>query len=589
VSPPITPASELPIEPILPRLREALRDGRGVVLQAPPGAGKTTRVPLALLDEDWLRRRRIIMLEPRRLATRAAARRMASTLGETVGETIGYRMRMDSRVGAVTRIEVVTDGIFIRMLQDNPSLDGIGAVIFDEFHERGLDADLGLALALEARRYLREDLRLVVMSATLDGARVATLLGDAPVIASEGRSFPVETRYLARAASERFEDRVVAGIRRAIGEESGSLLVFLPGVGEIRRVARMLGESGLGARIRIAPLYGELPQEAQDAALLPAPAGARKIVLATSIAETSLTIEGIGIVVDGGLMRVPRFEPRSGLTRLETVKVSQASADQRRGRAGRLAAGVCYRLWSELEHRLLPRFNAPEILAADLAPLALDLARWGADAADLAWLDPPPAAALAQSRALLRDLGALDAAGRITPHGRAVAGFGLHTRLAHMILRGAELGAGALACDLAALLSLRDVVKALPGARDADLRLRLELIGGESGELHGLSVDRGLLRQARQQAAEWRRRIRAPAERGDLDRAGLLLALAYPDRIAQRRPGGAGQFRLSNGRGAILPPTDPLAAEDYLAVAELDGDKREARIFLAAPLSLASI
>ncbi len=583
------PASELPIEPILPRLRGALRGGRGVVLQAPPGAGKTTRVPLALLDEDWLQRRRIIMLEPRRLATRAAARRMASTLGENVGETVGYRMRMDSRVGAATRIEVVTDGIFIRMLQDNPSLDGVGAVIFDEYHERGLDADLGLALALEARRHLREDLRLVVMSATLDGARVATLLGDAPVITSEGRSFPVETRYLARAASERFEDRVVAGIRRAIAEERGSLLVFLPGVGEIRRVARMLGESGLGGEIRIAPLYGELPQEAQDAALLPAAPGMRKIVLATSIAETSLTIEGIGVVVDGGLMRVPRFEPRSGLTRLETVKVSQASADQRRGRAGRLAAGVCYRLWSEAEHRLLPRFNAPEILAADLAPLALDLARWGADAANLAWLDPPPDAALAQARALLRELGALDAAGRITPHGRAVAGFGLHPRLAHMVLRGASLGAGALACDLAALLSLRDVVKALPGARDADLRLRLELIAGGAMALHGLSVDRGLLRQVRQQAGEWRRRIGAPAERGDLDRAGLLLALAYPDRIAQRRPGGTGQFRLSNGRGAVLPPTDPLAAEDYLAVAELDGDKREARIFLAAPLSLASI
>jgi ATP-dependent helicase HrpB len=594
VSPLSTPAPELPIEPVLSRLREVLRAGRSAVLQAPPGAGKTTRVPLALLGEDWLQSRRILMLEPRRLATRAAARRMATTLGESVGETIGYRMRMDSRVGAATRIEVVTDGILIRMLQDNPSLDGIGAVIFDEFHERGLDADLGLALAIEAQRYLREDLRLLVMSATLDGARVATLLGDAPVIASEGRSFPVETRYLARpdlarSSGERFEDRVVACIRRAIAEESGSLLVFLPGAGEIRRVERMLGESGLGPEIRIAPLYGELPQEAQDAALLPAPQGARKIVLATSIAETSLTIEGIGVVVDGGLMRVPRFEPRSGLTRLETVKVSQASADQRRGRAGRLAAGVCYRLWSEVEHRLLPRFNAPEIIAADLAPLALDLARWGADAADLAWLDPPPDAALAQARALLGDLGALDAAGRITAHGRAIAGFGLHPRLAHMILAGAALGAGALACDIAALLSLRDVVKARPGARDADLRLRLELISGESGELHGLSVDRGLLRQVRQQAGEWRRRIRAPAERGGLDRVGRLLALAYPDRVAQRRAGGSGQFRLSNGRGASLPPADPLATEDYLAVAELDGDRREARIFLAAPLSLGSI
>ena len=581
--------STLPIEPVIGSVRAALRNGRAVVLQAPPGAGKTTRVPLALLDEEWLDGRRIVMLEPRRLATRAAARRMASLRDEDVGETIGYRMRMDSRVGKRTQIEVVTDGILIRMLQDDPSLGGIGVVIFDEFHERGLDADLGLALSIEAQTHLREDLRIVVMSATLDGARVASLLGDAPVITSEGRSFPVETRYLPSAPGERFDSAVVAGINRALREAEGSLLVFLPGVGEIRRVERMLGESDLGPHIRIAPLYGELPQAAQDAALLPAPPGTRKIVLATSIAETSLTIEGIGIVVDGGLMRVPRFEPRSGMTRLETIKVSQASADQRRGRAGRLGPGICYRLWSESEHRLLPRFSAAEIVAADLAPLALDLARWGAAAADLAFLDPPPAAALAQAEALLAGLGGLDGDGRITAHGRAMAGLGLHPRLAHMMLAGNALGAGALACDIAALLSLRDVVKAAPGARDADLRLRLELIVGEGGSLHGLTVDRFLLRQVRQQAGEWRRRIGASAERGSLERAGVLLALAYPDRIAQRRPGAAGQFRLSNGRGAVLPPTDPLAAADYLAVAELDGDKREARIFLAAPLALAEI
>jgi ATP-dependent helicase HrpB len=581
--------SPLPIEPVLGTLRAALQNGRAVVLQAPPGAGKTTRVPLALLDEEWLDGRRIVMLEPRRLATRAAARRMASLREEDVGETIGYRMRMDSRVGKRTRIEVVTDGILIRMLQDDPSLDGIGAVIFDEFHERGLDADLGLALSIEAQIHLREDLRIVVMSATLDGARVAALLGDAPVITSEGHSFPVETRYLPSAPGERFDSAVVAGISRALREAEGSLLVFLPGVGEIRRVERLLGESTLGPHIRVAPLYGELPQAAQDAALLPAPPGTRKIVLATSIAETSLTIEGIGIVVDGGLMRVPRFEPRSGMTRLETIKVSQASADQRRGRAGRLGRGICYRLWSESEHRLLLRFSAPEIAAADLAPLALDLARWGAAAADLAFLDPPPAAAQAQAKALLVGLGGLDGDGRITAHGRAMVGLGLHPRLAHMMLVGKALRAGALACDIAALLSLRDVVKAVPGARDADLRLRLELIVSEGGSLHGLTVDRFLLRQVRQQAGEWRRRIGAPAERGSLERAGLLLALAYPDRIAQRRPGALGQFRLSNGRGAVLPASDPLAAADYLAVAELDGDKREARIFLAAPLALAEI
>src|SRR5216683_1848756 len=360
--------ADLPIEPVIPALRAAVRDGRAAVLQAPPGAGKTTRVPLALLDEDWLAGNRIVMLEPRRLATRAAARRMAALRGEAVGETIGYRMRMDSRVGPRTRIEVVTDGILLRMLQDDPSLGGIekgrvGAVIFDEFHERGLDADLGLALCLEAQKHLRADLRIVIMSATLDGARVAALLDDAPVITSEGRSFPVETRYLALPRNERLQTNVVAGISRALAEAAGSLLVFLPGVGEIRRVERALDAMELGEHIRIAPLYGELPQAAQDAALLPPEAGTRKIVLATAIAETSLTIEGIAVVVDGGTMRVPRFEPRSGMTRLETVGVSQASADQRRGRAGRLGPGICYRLWSESEHRLLPRFSAPEILA----------------------------------------------------------------------------------------------------------------------------------------------------------------------------------------------------------------------------------
>ena len=594
--PAFAPGDELPIDSVIGDLRDALRVACRAVLQAPPGAGKTTRVPPALLDEPWLAERRIVMLEPRRLATRAAARRMAAQRGETMGETIGYRMRMDSKIGARTRIEVVTDGILIRMLQDNPALDGVGAVIFDEFHERGLDADLGLALCLEAQRYVREDLRILVMSATLDGARVAALLGDAPVIISEGSSFPVETRYLALPTKERFEDRVVAGIRQALAEAGGSLLVFLPGAGEIRRVERMLGELEL-AQIRIAPLYGELPQAAQDAALLPSPPGVRKIVLATAIAETSLTIEGIRIVIDGGLMRVPRFEPRSGMTRLATVKVSQASADQRRGRAGRLEPGLCYRLWSESEQRLLPRYTTPEILVADLAPLALELARWGAAAADLAWLDPPPPAALAQARTLLGELGAVDASGRITDHGREMAGFGLHPRLAHMIIKGAALGAGGLACDIAALLAQRDIVKAAPGMRpgmrpamrDADLRLRLELMTSEAGELEGLSVDRTMLRQARQQAGAWRRRIRVAAERGRLDRAGVLLALAYPDRIAQRRPGGLGQFRLSNGRGAVLPPIDPLAAEDYLAVAELDGDTREARIFLAAPLALADL
>ncbi|MBV9523229.1 MAG: ATP-dependent helicase HrpB, partial [Alphaproteobacteria bacterium] len=400
---------DLPIEPVIPELCRALRQGRGLVLQAPPGAGKTTRVPLALLDEPWLAGQRIVMLEPRRLATRAAARRMADLRGEAVGGTVGYRMRLDTRIGAATRIEVVTDGILIRMLQDDSGLDGVGAVIFDEFHERGLDADLGLALALEVQRHLRPELRLLVMSATLDGERVAALLGAVPIVTSAGRSFPVETRHLGRASGERFEEAMAAAIGRALAEEEGSILAFLPGAGEIRRIERLLGARELGTGVRIAPLYGELPQEAQDAALLPAPAGRRKIVLATSIAETSLTIEGIRIVIDGGLMRVPRFEPRSGMTRLETVKVSQASAEQRRGRAGRTQPGLCWRLWSAAEHRILPAFTIPEIMAADLAPLVLELACWGAgDPAGLAFLDPPPAAALAQARALLHRLGALD-------------------------------------------------------------------------------------------------------------------------------------------------------------------------------------
>jgi ATP-dependent helicase HrpB len=585
--------SDLPIESVIPEIQSRLRAACNLVLQAPPGAGKTTRVPLALLDEAWLVGKKIVMLEPRRLATRAAARRMAAMRGEAVGGTIGYRMRLDSKTGRETRIEVVTDGILIRMLQDNPSLDGIGAVIFDEFHERGIDADLGLALCLEAQNYLREDLRLIVMSATLDGERVAGLMGDAPIVTSAGRSFPVETRHIAPAPQLRFEANMAAAIRQALDEEEGSILAFLPGAGEIRRVERLLGDSGLGSNVLVAPLYGELEQDAQDAALLPAPAGKRKIVLSTAIAETSLTIDGIRIVVDGGLMRVPRFDARGGMTRLETVRVSQASADQRRGRAGRLEPGICYRLWPEAEHKALARYSVPEILATDLAPLALELACWGADVAQLAWLDPPPDAAYRQARDLLTRLDALDADGQVTAHGRAMARFGLHPRLAHMILAGEARGHGGLACDIAAVLSARDLVKVYGGhaARDADLRLRLEIVAGETREIEtpGLAIDRGLLHQVRQQAKDWRRRIKAGTERASFDDAGLVLAEAYPDRVAQRRSGGNGSFLLSNGRGAVLPAADPLAAEDYLAVADLDGDKREARIFLAAPLRLAEI
>ncbi|MBP2313258.1 ATP-dependent helicase HrpB [Azospirillum soli] len=592
----------LPIDPVLPELLQAL-SARGVaMLQAPPGAGKTTRVPLALLDQPWLEGRKVIVLEPRRLAARAAARRMAAMLGETVGETVGYRVRLDTKVGPKTRIEVVTDGLFLRQLQEDPELPAVGAVLFDEFHERGIDSDLALALVQEARGALRDDLRLVVMSATLDGAPVAALLDEAPMVTSEGRAFPVETRHLdAPAPGTRIEDAVAATVRRALREEAGNALVFLPGAGEIRRVQSLLEQADLGPNVLIAPLYGDLTADAQDRAIAPSPPGMRKIVLATPIAETSLTIEGIRIVVDGGQMRVPRFDPRSGMTRLVTVKVSQASAEQRRGRAGRLEPGVCYRLWPEATHRALAAFTAPEIMDADLAPLALELAVWGvADPNTLAWLDPPPAASMAQARELLRELGALGEDGQITPHGRRMAGFGVHPRLAHMMLKGKELGLGDLACEVAALLGERDIIRTQPGFRDADLRLRVELLRGldDEGRVRGagrgLTVERGGAQQALKQSRQWKRQLGVKGGSADIGATGLLVALAYPDRIGQRRPGGnaggaAAQYRLSGGRGAFFQEAEPLTAEDWLAVADLDGAARESRIFLAAPVTLVEL
>ncbi|HYE51063.1 MAG TPA: ATP-dependent helicase HrpB [Azospirillaceae bacterium] len=582
------PPPPLPIDAVLPGLLAALDRGPNAVLQAPPGAGKTTRVPLALLDRPWLAGRRIVMLEPRRLAARSAAKRMADTLGEPVGATVGYRVRLDTKVGPATRIEVVTEGVFLRQLQSDPSLEGVGAVLFDEFHERSLDGDLVLAFCLQAQGLLRDDLRLLAMSATLDGEPVARLMGGAPLVTSTGRSFPVETRFAEPPQGERLEAWTARIVRRALAEEGGGVLVFLPGGAEIRRTERHLEEAGLPDGVALAPLYGDLSLEAQDAAIRPALPGRRKVVLATSIAETSLTIEGVRVVVDSGLSRLARFDPRSGMGRLETVRLSRASADQRRGRAGRLEPGVCYRLWSEPADRALTPFTAPEILRADLAPLALELAAWGVqDAAELPWLDPPPDAALAQARTLLTQLEALDGGGRITAHGRRMASLGLHPRLAHMVLKGAELGLGAEACLLAALLGERDILRGGPGReRDADIRLRLEIAAGRGDG----GADRGGLRQVREAARELRRQLRIPADAAvRADAAGLLLALAYPDRIAQRRPGGQGQFKLSNGRGAVLDPADPLSTSDYLAVAELDGQARESRIFLAAPLTQADI
>ncbi|HEY4774557.1 MAG TPA: ATP-dependent helicase HrpB, partial [Xanthobacteraceae bacterium] len=466
----MTFASPLPIDAVLPALTAALARRNAAVLVAPPGAGKTTRVPLVLANEPWARGRKILVLEPRRLAARAAADRMAKTLGETVGETVGYRVRFGSKVSRRTRIEVVTEGVFTNLILDDPTLENVAAVLFDEFHERSLDADAGLALARDAQSALCEHLKLVVMSATLDGARVAALLGGAPVIAGEGRAFPVETRYFGRDPAKPIEVQVADAVMRALRAEPGSLLVFLPGAAEIRRCQALLNERISDPAIDIDPLFGALAAEAQDRAIAPASPGRRKIVLATSIAETSLTIEGVRIVIDSGLARVPRYEPDVGLTRLETVRVSRAGADQRRGRAGRTEPGVCYRLWEEAQTGALEPYARPEILAADLSALVLDLAQWGvSDPATLVFLDPPPAPALAEARALLRDLGAIDADGRITEAGRKLRALPLPPRLARLVIAATAQGAGALAADIALVLTERGL-----GGADIDLRHRLD-------------------------------------------------------------------------------------------------------------------
>jgi ATP-dependent helicase HrpB len=582
----------LPISTALPALADALERGRNVLIQAPPGAGKSTLVPLHLMDSAWLKSRKILMLEPRRLAARAVAQRMAQLCGEAVGKSVGYRTRLETRVSRGTRVEVVTEGILTRMLQNDAALSGIGCVIFDEFHERSLHADLGLALSLECQNALREDLRLLVMSATLDVQPLVRLLGNAPLISAAGRSFAVETRYLARRTELSIEQQAAQTIRAALRDDAGDILCFLPGGAEIRRVQRTLEEGSLGAATRVLPLFGDLSVAEQDAALAPAPRGQRKIVLATSIAETSLTIEGVRVVIDSGLRRYQEFDPASGMSRLVTGKVSQASADQRRGRAGRLASGVCYRLWSEGTQAGLAPHSPPEIMQADLAPLALELASWGtSDAATLNWLDPPPAAPLAQARGLLRALEAIDAAGRITPHGRKLAQLGAHPRLAHMLVNSVPLGAARLACDLAAVLSERDILRAAPNARDADMRLRAAVMRGDRLALPaGISVDARALAQAQRSSAIWQREIAADSQLSADAHAitGVLLAFAYPDRIGRARD-AAGRYLLANGRGARFAEAQALAKAEFLVAAEIDGAEREARIFLGAPLTLADI
>jgi len=559
--------SLLPIDEALPSLTAALRSSNVAVLVAPPGAGKTTRVPLVLQDEPWATGR-ILVLEPRRIAARAAADRMAKTLNERTGDTVGLRVRFGSKVSAKTRIEVVTEGVFTRLILEDPELKGIAAVLFDEFHERSLDADLGLALARDAQQGLREDLKILVMSATIDGARVAALLGQAPVIESQGRAWPVETRYLGRDPRARIEDQMADAVTRAVRAEPGSVLAFLPGAAEIRRIETLLRER-VDAATDVVALFGALDAQTQDRAISPAPAGRRKVVLATSIAETSLTIEGVRIVVDSGLARVPRYEPDVGLTRLETVRVSRAAADQRRGRAGRTEPGVCYRLWDEPQTASLEAYARPEILSSDLSSFVLDLAAWGAAPEALSFLDPPPKGALAEARALLNDLGAL-ADGRITTEGQALRRLPLPPRLARMVVDAAREDAGALAADIAAVLTERGL-----GGDDVDLTHRIENFRRDRSRRAS---------DARQMARRWAEL--AGGGQGDMS-VGAILSLAYPDRIAKNR--GNGSFTLANGRGGNVDQTSPLAREPFIAVGELTGSAAQGRIVLAASMTLDEI
>lgn len=566
--------TRLPIDDVLTDCLDALEHHSSAVLVAPPGAGKTTRVPLALLDASWREEKKIIVLEPRRLAARGAAARMASTLGEAVGDTVGYRVRLQSKISARTRIEVITEGIFTRMILDDPSLSSVAAVLFDEFHERSLDADLGLALALDAQQALRPDLRILAMSATLDGARVATLLGQCPVIESEGRAFPIETFYRPRDPSRRIEDSIVDVIRYALAQDEGSILVFLPGQSEIKRTEDLLRDKISSPSIEIAPLYGAMDVADQDKAISPARPGIRKIVLATSIAETSLTIDGVRVVIDSGLQRIPVYEPDLGLTRLETRRVSRASADQRRGRAGRTEPGVCYRLWEEAATGALEPFSAPEILAADLSGLMLDCAEWGVtDPTRLAFLDPPPKPALNEARATLNALEALDEEGRITATGHAIRALPLPPRLARMIVTAGARGKAYQAAEIAALMSERGM-----GGTSSDLTHRLEQFHKDRSR----RAD-----DVRRLAKSWADTVSNSQSGIDLS-TGALLALAFPDRIAKAR-GAPGSFLMANGRAARVEPHDALARESYLAIGEIAGSASDARILLSAPLTLSEI
>ena len=580
---------DLPITEVLDDLGQTLARHPSAVLRAPPGAGKTTLVPLFLRHAHWLQQRTILVLAPRRMAARAAAHRMSRLLGEEVGGTVGYRVRMDTRVGPNTRIEVITEGVLTRMLQNDPSLNGVGLVIFDEFHERSLDADLGMALCLDIQGVLNTGLKLLVMSATMETAPVAAMLGKAPVINAQGRIFPIETRYVGTHTPTRDMAAVTSAICSAAEEKTGGILVFLPGAAEIRQVAARLERAGLERHWQVMPLLGSLSPKAQDRAISPAPRGYRKIVLATAIAETSLTIEGIGVVVDSGLQRVPRFDLSSGMSRLVTLPVSRASADQRRGRAGRLGPGICLRLWSQAMHATLAADRRPEIMEADLCALTLELARWGvAHPEDLKWLDPPPAGAYAAACDLLQTLEALDRQNKITPHGRKMAAMPVHPRLAHMLLMARRSNQIPMACDLAALLTERDPVRFEPGQGDVDLQLRYDLLQARrsrrsfahpAAKINYGSCDRimAVADRLRHQLARPGRRQKEPPLT-----LGGVLAWAYPDRIARRRPGERGRYLTRSGQGLRLDETDPMAAQEFIVAVEADGQRRDGRIFRAA-------
>ena len=580
---------ELPINAILPELLAALAVNNSAVLAAEPGSGKTTIAPLALVDQPWLADRKIIILEPRRLAARAAAARMSELVGDRVGGTIGYRVRFDSKVSRATRIEVVTEGILIRMLQQDPELASTGLVIFDEFHERSLQGDLALALYLDARQ-LRDDLKILVMSATIDTSTIAKLLGKAPVITGQGRCFPVAVEYLPRQSTDFIVPRTVRGIDKALAEQAGDILVFLPGAGEIRTVQAHYAKR---ADLSCLPLYGDLPLEKQNLVFAKAP-GPRRLILATPIAETSLTIEGITTVVDCGQVKSPRFDPASGLTHLQTIPIAKASAEQRTGRAGRLGPGHCYRLWTAAEQHSRPDFLPAEIINADLAPLLLELALWGvSDPGQLSWLDPPRQGQIKQARKILLELEALDEKLAITPLGRKMASLPLHPRLALMLVRGRQQGLSKLACRLAAILNNRDPLKAAAGRQSSDIEERLQLLviaeRDGAGAVRAKGGDPAACRQILREAGQYQRLLgKEGKDSGQLCEVGNLLASAYPDRIAHKKP-GSGQHLLASGRGASLPAGDHLGSSELLVAAKLDAGKKQGRIFLAAPLTMAEL